>query len=199
MGTQLRTPPLSDEVFLREDERRLIELASSGDHGAFSKLFYEYRDMVYRVVYRLLGNSEETLDAVQQTFIELFKSLPGYEGKSKFSTWLYRIAVNVSIQYYRKRRLQSRDRDQFADPETMVSPPSDLYPSLERKEIRKTIEDALASIHIRKRTVVVLHDLENRTMEEISEIIKVPLGTIKSRLFYGREELKKKLEKLLEP
>jgi RNA polymerase sigma-70 factor, ECF subfamily len=198
MGTQLRTPTQSGEEYLREDERRLIQLASKGDHNAFSKLFYEYRDMVYRVVYRLLGSSEETLDAVQQTFIELYKSLPGYEGKSKFSTWLYRIAVNVSIQYYRKRRLHHRDQDQFTDPETMAAPAPDFYPSLEQKEIRKTIEDALASIHIRKRTVVVLHDLENRTMEEIAEIIKVPLGTIKSRLFYGREELKKKLDKLLE-
>ncbi len=198
MSTQLSTPAQSVEEYLRDDERRLIQLASTGNHNAFSKLFYEYRDMVYRVVYRLLGNSEETLDAVQQTFIELYKSLPGYEGKSKFSTWLYRIAVNVSIQFYRKRRLHQREQDQFANPETMAAPASGFYPSLEQKEIRKTIEDALASIHIRKRTVVVLHDLENRTMEEIAEITKVPLGTIKSRLFYGREELKKKLEKLLE-
>ena len=154
--------------------------------------------MVYRIVYRLLGNSEETNDAVQQTFIELYKSMPGYEGKSKFSTWLYRIAVNVSIQYFRKRRMRHRDQDHFLDPETLVAVPSDTDPSMERKELRKKIEAALASLHIKKRTVVVLHDIENRTMEEISEIIRVPVGTIKSRLFYGRDELKKKLEKQLD-
>ncbi|MBN1757006.1 MAG: sigma-70 family RNA polymerase sigma factor [Chitinispirillaceae bacterium] len=186
------------EEYLKEDERLLIARAAQGDNSAFSRLFYEYKDMVYRVVYRLLGNTEETGDAVQQTFIELFKSLPGYEGKSKFSTWLYRIAVNVSIQYFRKHRIQHRDQDHYIDPETMASTPSVTDPSMERKELRRKIEEALASINIRKRTVVVLHDIENRTMEEISEIINVPVGTIKSRLFYGRDELKKKLEKLLE-
>lgn len=184
-----------NEDYLQEHERLLIDKASQGDHNAFSKLFYEYKDMVYRVVYRLLGNSEETHDAVQQTFIELYKSLPGYAGKSKFTTWLYRIAVNVSIQYFRKRR--PHEKDLFLDPEYMADSASDNELPIERKELRQQIEEALASIHIRKRTVVVLHDIENRTMDEISEIIGVPVGTIKSRLFYGRDELKKKLEKLM--
>ena len=197
MTTQLQTPPKPGEEYLKEHERLLIEKAAHGDHHAFSRLFHQYKDMVYRVVYRLLGNSEEAGDAVQQTFIELHKSLPGYEGKAKFSTWLYRIAVNVSIQHFRKHRTHHRDQDYFIDPETMAAAPSDAT-SMERKELRKKIEEALASIHIRKRTVVVLHDIENRTMEEISEIINVPVGTIKSRLFYGRDELKKKLEKLLD-
>ncbi len=186
----------SNEEYLQEQERLLIERAAKGDRKAFSELFYQYKEMVYRVVYRLLGNSEETHDAVQQTFIELFKSLPGYAGKSKFTTWLYRIAVNVSIQFFRKRR--SHDKTQSLDPEFFADTNSDKESSIERKELRKQIEEALASLHIRKRTVVVLHDIENRTMEEISDIIGVPVGTIKSRLFYGREELKKKLEKVLD-
>ena len=188
----------STDEYLQEHERLLIEKASKGDHSAFSKLFYEYKDMVYRVVYRLLGNSEETHDAVQQTFIELYKSLPGYAGKSKFTTWLYRIAVNVSIQYFRKRR--NHEKDLFLDPELMTADSDgDNATPMERKELKKQIVEALASMHIRKRTVIVLHDIENRTMEEISDIIGVPVGTIKSRLFYARDELKKKLEKVLEP
>ena len=186
----------SNDEYLKEHERLLIERASKGDQQAFSELFYEYKEMVYRVVYRLLGNSEETNDAVQQTFIELFKSLPGYAGKSKFTTWLYRIAVNVSIQFFRKRR--SHDKTQALNPELLSDKDADTTLPIEKKELRQQIEQALQSLHIRKRTVVVLHDIENRTMEEISEIIGVPVGTIKSRLFYGREELKKKLEKLLE-
>jgi len=184
-----------NDDYLQEHERILIERASKGDQKAFSELFYEYKEMVYRVVYKLLGNSEETNDAVQQTFIELYKSLPGYAGKSKFTTWLYRIAVNVSIQFFRKRR--TRDKNQPFNPEIHADSTSENDNPLEKKELRKQIEEALASLHIRKRTVVVLHDIENRTMEEISDIIGVPVGTIKSRLFYGREELKKKLEKVL--
>lgn len=184
-----------NDDYLKEHERLLIDRASKGDQKAFSELFHEYREMVYRVVYKLLGNSEETNDAVQQTFIELYKSLPGYAGKSKFTTWLYRIAVNVSIQFFRKRRTQ--DKNQPFNPEIHADTSNGSDHPLEKKELRKQIEEALASLHIRKRTVVVLHDIENRTMEEISDIIGVPVGTIKSRLFYGREELKKKLEKVL--
>ncbi len=183
------------EAYLDENERLLIEKAAKGDRKAFSSLFYTYKEMVYRVVYRLLGNSEETNDAVQQTFIEVYKSLPGYAGKSKFTTWLYRIAVNVSIQFFRKRCIN--DKMQPLNPE-LYTDNVDSGHHLEKKELQKQIEQALRSMHIRKRTVLILHDMENRTMEEISEIIGVPVGTIKSRLFYGREELKKKLEKLLE-
>lgn len=184
-----------NDDYLKEHERILIDRAAKGDQKAFSELFNEYKVMVYRVVYKLLGNSEETNDAVQQTFIELYKSLPGYAGKSKFTTWLYRIAVNVSIQFFRKRR--TRDKNQPFNPEIYADTTTVSDHPLEKKELRKQIEEALASLHIRKRTVVILHDIENRTMEEISDIIGVPVGTIKSRLFYGREELKKKLEKVL--
>jgi RNA polymerase sigma-70 factor (ECF subfamily) len=182
--------------YLQKHERELIGRAAQGDQKAFAELFHEYKEMVYRVVYRLLGNTEETQDAVQQTFIELYKSLPGYAGKSKFTTWLYRIAVNVSIQFFRKRR--TLDKKQATDPDYAPDSSSEKESAIERKELRHQIETALASLHIRKRTVVVLHDIESRTMEEISEILGVPVGTIKSRLFYGRDELKKKLEKILD-
>ncbi len=185
-----------NDLFIQEEERLLIEKASRGDRRAFSDLFFRYKDMVYRVVYRLLGNSEETRDAVQQTFIELYKSLPAYAGKSKFTTWLYRIAVNVSIQFFRKRR--PSEKSPSLDPELLSDEEFAEESSIERKELRKQLETALASLHIRKRTVVILHDVENRTMEEISEIMNIPVGTIKSRLFYAREELKKKLGKILD-
>lgn len=185
----------NNDTYLQDHERALIARASNGDHRAFSELFYAYKDMVHRVVYRLLGNSDEINDAVQQTFIELYKSLPGYAGKSKFTTWLYRIAVNVSIQYFRKRKINERNLE--LDPEIMIGDEGEIELPGERKELRKQLEEAIASLHIRKRTVVVLHDIENRTMEEISEITGVPVGTIKSRLFYGRNELKKKLEKVI--
>ena len=125
--------------YLQEHERLLIQRASGGDGKAFSELFVEYREMVYRVVYRLLGNSEEAHDAVQQTFIELYKSLPGYAGKSKFTTWLYRIAVNVSIQFFRKRR--AHDKMHSLDPELFADSVTERDSSIEKKELRKQIEN----------------------------------------------------------
>lgn len=177
-----------------ENEQLLLKQAAAGDKLAFAQLFLTYKTLVYRVVYRLLRIQEDVDDAVQQTFIEVFKSLPGYEGKSKFTTWLYRIAVNVSIQYLRKRR-----GDTLTDLDPEILPSEIVKDNLERVELQKQIETALDSLPFKKRIVVMLHDVEERTMEEISSILDIPLGTVKSRLFHGRDEMRKKLQKVLEP
>jgi RNA polymerase sigma-70 factor (ECF subfamily) len=185
--------PYSNQII--EDEKLLVEMAAKGNKEAFSKLFFNYKEMVYRVIYRLMGNSDYIDDAVQQTFIEIYKSLPGFESKSKFTTWIYRIAVNVSIQFLRKRR--PHEKTPSIDPDDI----EDTFSSVKEQDSRETIKIiklALKAINLKKRTVVVLHDIEGRTMEEISEIVGIPLGTVKSRLFHGREDLKRKLENLLE-
>lgn len=183
--------------YIVENEYKLLEQAAKGNSEAFSQLFLTYKTLVYRVVYRLLRIQEDVDDAVQQTFIEVFKSLPGYEGKSKFTTWLYRIAVNVSIQHLRKRR---NDIYTDFDPEILPSESiKDNLENLEGLELHKQIETALDTLPVKKRIVVILHDIEERTMEEIAAILNIPLGTVKSRLFHGRDEMRKKLQKILEP
>lgn len=184
----------SSNKYIVENEQLLLKQAAAGDKLAFAQLFLTYKTLVYRVVYRLLRIQEDVDDAVQQTFIEVFKSLPGYEGKSKFTTWLYRIAVNVSIQYLRKRR-----GDTLTDLDPEILPSEIVKDNLERVELQKQIETALDSLPFKKRIVVMLHDVEERTMEEISSILDIPLGTVKSRLFHGRDEMRKKLQKVLEP
>lgn len=183
----------STNKYIVDSEKKLLEQAAKGDNEAFSKLFFTYKALVYRVVYRLLRVQEDVDDAVQQTFIEVFKSLPGYEGKSKFTTWLYRIAVNVSIQHLRKRR-----SDTISDFDPEILPSESNKDNLEHLELQKQINAALDAIPIKKRVVVVLHDIEERTMEEIASILKIPLGTVKSRLFHGRDDMRKKLQKILE-
>ncbi len=183
----------STNKYIVDSEKKLLEQAAKGDNEAFSKLFFTYKALVYRVVYRLLRVQEDVDDAVQQTFIEVFKSLPGYEGKSKFTTWLYRIAVNVSIQHLRKRR-----SDTISDFDPEILPSESNKDNMEHLELQKQINAALDAIPIKKRVVVVLHDIEERTMEEIASILKIPLGTVKSRLFHGRDDMRKKLQKILE-
>jgi RNA polymerase sigma-70 factor (ECF subfamily) len=181
--------------YIDDDEGLRISRAAQGDKQAFSELFNQYKIMVHRIVYRFLGISEDADDAVQQIFIELYKSLPGYMGNSKFTTWLYRIAVNVSIQYIRKRKRGS-DFESF-NPESHIDITQNSSSSVEQKELQKQIAAALEGIHERKRTVLVLHDMEGLTMEEISGITGLPLGTVKSRLFHARDELRNKLKKQL--
>jgi RNA polymerase sigma-70 factor (ECF subfamily) len=177
-----------------EEEKILLSRAAAGDKLAFSQLFFTYKEMVHRVVYRFLRTQDDIDDAVQQTFIELYKSLPGYECKSKFSTWLYRIAVNVSIQYIRKRRIGTWAD---LDPEILADQNTD-NDHLEQNDLQKQINQALCSLPLKKRIVIILHDIEERTMEEVAEIIDVPIGTIKSRLFHARDEMRKKLQKVLD-
>lgn len=175
-----------------EEERELIARAVQGDKQAFSEMFFKYRLMVYRVVYRFLGAAEDSDDAVQQIFIELFKSLPGYKGNSKFTTWLFRISVNVAIQYIRKRKRFSQTEG--FNPEHFIDPSQNSSCYVEKRELRMQIASVLETVHMRKRVVLILHDMEGRTMEEISEITGLPIGTVKSRLFHGREELRNKLK-----
>lgn len=193
MVNNLNNKYSSTNKYIVDSEKKLLEQAAKGDNEAFSKLFFTYKALVYRVVYRLLRVQEDVDDAVQQTFIEVFKSLPGYEGKSKFTTWLYRIAVNVSIQHLRKRR-----SDTISDFDPEILPSESNKDNLEHLELQKQINAALDAIPIKKRVVVVLHDIEERTMEEIASILKIPLGTVKSRLFHGRDDMRKKLQKILE-
>ncbi|MDO5576116.1 MAG: sigma-70 family RNA polymerase sigma factor [Fibrobacter sp.] len=179
--------------YLVEHEKELIDRAVSGDQKAFRELFHAYREMVYRVVYRFLGDADDVEDAVQQTFIEVHRSLPGYEAKAKLTTWLYRIAINVSIQFLRKKKYLNKFDS--VDPEIVED--SDGRSSFEDRELKDQVRMALSKLPLKKRIVVILHDLEGITMEEIADIRKIPLGTVKSRLFHGREELKKKLSRYL--
>jgi RNA polymerase sigma-70 factor (ECF subfamily) len=182
--------------YIDDEEMLRITRAAQGDKQAFSELFNQYKVMVYRIVCRFLGAAEDADDAVQQIFIELYKSLPGYMGNSKFTTWLYRIAVNVSIQYIRRRKRDS-EFDSF-NPESHIDTTQNTSSVIEKIELKKQIAAALEGIHERKRVVLVLHDMEGLTMEEISGITGLPLGTVKSRLFHGREELRNKLKKQLD-
>lgn len=182
--------------YLVEHEKLLIDRIISGDQKAFRELFLTYRELVYRVAYRFLGDSDDIEDAVQQTFIEVYRSLPGYEAKSKFTTWLYRIAINVSIQFLRKRK--NSNKFEYIDPERIEDKSrTDGKSSCESNELQNQVRMALKKLALKKRIVVILHDLEGITMEEIANIRNIPLGTVKSRLFHGREELKKKLSKYL--
>lgn len=167
----------------------LIARAAAGDQAAFQQLFRQHRDTVARVVHRFLGPSHELEDVVQDVFVHVYRSLPSFRGDSKFSTWLYRLTANVTKMHLRKKR----SRPRFADvpvPETREdSPqerPDDVAERNERVEALYRLLDRLAE---KKRTVLVLHDLEGLAAKDIAEIVDAPVLTVRTRLFYARKEL----------
>jgi RNA polymerase sigma-70 factor (ECF subfamily) len=168
----------------------LIRKAQEGDEAAFRALFVRHRSDVARTVHRVMGASPDVDDVVQDVFVHVFRSLPSFRGDSKFSTWLYRLTVNVTRMHLRR----GRSRPQIADvavPEHPTDPAPTDSPEThaECSERLAALYRLLDGIGEKKRTVLVLHDLEGRPAREIGELVGAPVLTVRTRLFYARKEL----------
>ncbi|AKF06416.1 RNA polymerase sigma factor RpoE [Sandaracinus amylolyticus] len=173
-----------------DPERALIERAQAGDAAAFREIFRNHRSDVSRVVFRMIGPGPEIEDVVQEVFLHVYRSLPSFRGESRFSTWLYRLAVNVSRMHLRK----GRSRPRFTDVEVPEGP-QDGAPHetpdviVERQERVRTLYRLLDQLSDKKREVLVMHDFDGVPAKEIAEIVGVPVLTVRTRLFYARKEL----------
>lgn len=169
----------------------LVQRAQAGDERALSELFRREREMVRRLVFRMLGPDADVEDVVQDTFIHVFRSIGSFKGEAKFSTWVYRLSANVVRMHLRRKRSRPRVvTDQV--PETAgVDSPGEEAPdeAAARLQRARTLYEHLDSISDKKRTVLVLHDLEGVSAEEISAIVEAPVLTVRTRLFYARREL----------
>lgn len=170
--------------------RALVDRALSGEAAAFREIFRVHRQDVARLVYRMLGPSPDVDDVVQDVFLHVFRSLPSFRGDSRFSTWLYRLTVNVTRMHLRR----ARSRPRFADVEIPEAPaegarddsPEALSDRAERVRALYRLLDGLTE---KKREVIVLHDFEGVQAKDIAEMIGVPVLTVRTRLFYARKEL----------
>jgi RNA polymerase sigma-70 factor (ECF subfamily) len=185
-------------------ERSLLRRLRDRDERAFRELVEAHRDRVYNITFRMLGNRAEAEDVAQEVFIAVFKNIEDFREQSKFSTWLYRIAVNHCknrIKYLARRH--DRDRDEL-DETTQgtgvngsISGPVPSAPdrALEGAQMEKLLQDAIAALEDDQRIVVVLRDVEDLSIEEICEITGLPDGTVKSRLHRARLVLRKRLQR----
>jgi len=183
----------------------LIKLALEGDQQAYTEILKKYRAPLYNLLYRMVKNKMETEDLVQEAFIKAFNSLASFNDDYAFSTWLYKIAINNCIDHFRKKKLktfpidkpiESKDgniKREFPD----VSYQPDKF--LLSKEKDKLIDEAIQNLPEKYRTAILLRHSEDKSYEEISEIMGIPLGTVKARIFRAREMLKKQLKHKLFP
>ncbi|MFQ5868738.1 MAG: RNA polymerase sigma factor [Candidatus Zixiibacteriota bacterium] len=187
---------------MAEAEERLIQEALEGDQEAYRKLFEAHQRAIHHIIAKLVHNREEVRDLVQETFIKAFNSLESYRKEYRFTTWLYKIAANNSIDYLRKKKIESLSLDRPLETEegsitieiadSTYSPDKDLV----TKEKRLSIKEAIDSLPPKYREVIVLRHQEDRSYEQISGILSIPIGTVKARIFRAREFLKKKLKSL---
>lgn len=163
------------------NDRTLVERILSGDKKAFETLLETHETPVYRLALRYAESVADAEDLTQEIFLSIYSSIASFKGRSALSTWVYRVALNHCLEYRRKRRLQTvpieeklmlRNDDWQADPEKVVV----------HHELSRSVEQALNSLSPAHRDVVVLHELQGLTYQEVAATLDVPVGTVKSRL-----------------
>ncbi|HEX6286621.1 MAG TPA: sigma-70 family RNA polymerase sigma factor [Acidimicrobiia bacterium] len=166
-------------------EAELLARVVDGDHDAFTQIMKTHEDRVFSVCLRIMGNREQALDATQETFLTTFRKASQFKGNSALGTWIYRIAVNTCYDQLRK---QKRRR---TDPMPDHVDPADYSAedAVQSAGLRPEIQRALAAIPEDFRTVVILSDIEGMGLPEVAEILEIPVGTVKSRVFRGRRLL----------
>lgn len=184
-------------------ERRLIRRLKDRDERAFSELIEEQGDRVFNLCFRMLGNRQEAEDLAQEVFITVFKSVDSFRGDSKLSTWLYRIASNLSknrIKYLARRHERSKVEfdegvDRNAASDSLTSPKQEKRPdeNMEGQQLEQIMQKAISELEEEHRILIVLRDIEELSYEEICEITELAEGTVKSRLHRARLALRKKM------
>jgi RNA polymerase sigma factor (sigma-70 family) len=192
----VRTVPAAQKASDLSEDRVLVAQAQEGNYGAFDTLMQRYQERVYATVYHMTSNHEDANDLTQEAFIKAYKALKSFKGDSSFFTWIYRIAVNKTINFLKGRKnkvhLSLNDLDFQAehDPE-LVAFVSDKTPrrDMSLTELQEKLNEAMQKLSDTHRLVVTLHDVQGLSHEEISKIMDCNTGTVRSRLFYARQQL----------
>jgi len=184
-------------------EAQLARLALKGDQQAFAEIVGLYQDKLYHMAYRMLGSRQEAEDVVQDAFLRVYKNLERYDETMKFSTWIYRIATNLCIDRLRKRKpTYSLDADttehEGLDGYSMI-PSDNRTPESETllSEMQSTVHKAIDNLPAKYKSVMVLRYLQELSLQEIGDVLDMPVTTVKTRVHRGREFLRKRLERHL--
>ncbi len=170
---------------MENDDLHLIAKSLNGDTNAFEILVQKYLKTIYNFVYHLSGNADEANDIAQEVFVKIWKNLKKFDPKQNFKTWIFSIARNTTIDYFRKKRsisfgdMEIGEDTSFEDSLTDTEPLPDSV--FEQKELGAYLEKALQTLSPEERTIILLHDKEDFTFEEIAKTVGKPMNTVKSQ------------------
>jgi RNA polymerase sigma-70 factor (ECF subfamily) len=196
-ASRQKTPPSAETPAAPEPtESELVARARRGDLAAYDELVRRYQQRVYATIYHMTSNHEDANDLAQEAFIKAFQALKSFKGGSSFYTWVYRIAVNKTINFLKQRKNRSQmslndlDFNVEHDPD-LVALISDKTPRREVNlaELQEKLNEALQRLSEPHRLTVTLHDIQGLSHEEIAKIMECNTGTVRSRLFYARQQL----------
>jgi len=204
MSEPATTPDPSTPAGMLEGD--LVKRARRGDLHAYDELVKRYQERIYATIYHMTSNHEDANDLAQEAFIKAYSALKSFKGGSSFYTWLYRIAVNKTINFLKQRKnkyhlsLNDIDFNAEHDPDLMALI-SDKTPTRDvgLSELQKKLNEALLKLSEPHRMVVVLHDVQGQSHDEIAEIMGCNIGTVRSRLFYARQQLQGHLAEYIKP
>jgi len=175
-----------------DSDAKLIQKVAEGDEGVFEQLVKRYQHAVFNTIYRYIGNYEDVEDIAQEVFIKVWRHAKSFKGKSKFSTWLYRIVVNQCLNYRSKYKKGLVSLDELTEKEKV---PKSLIIEIDFEQrqkaeiVRKTVND----LPERQRIALVLSKFEDKSYKEIAKIMEISLSAVESLIFRAKEALKKKL------
>jgi RNA polymerase sigma-70 factor (ECF subfamily) len=178
------------------EEAVLVKRARQGDLGAYDDLVRRYQERIYATIYHMTANHEDANDLAQEAFIKAYQALKSFKGGSSFYTWIYRIAVNKTINFLKQRKNRSHmslddlDFNAEHDPD-LVALISEKTPrrDINLAELQEKLNEAMLKLSEPHRLVVTLHDVQGLSHEEIAEIMECNIGTVRSRLFYARQQM----------
>src|SRR5712691_358805 len=190
--------PLTNVVpsAVEQDDLLLVAASKNGDQEAFARLVQRYQRRVFNLVYRMLRQYEEATEITQETFLAAWQGLPAFRGDARFPTWLYRIAYNCSL-----KQLEIRKRDRALQAALQAEQALESEDSqkradaqLDARDRQALVQEQLSHLPAKYRIVLILRHLQEMTYEEMAEILKMPVGTIKTHLFRARNLLKERLQ-----
>jgi RNA polymerase sigma-70 factor, ECF subfamily len=180
-------------------DEELVARSQRGDVDSFNQLIVRWERPIYALAYRVIGREEEARDVCQEAFLRAFRALPGFKGQAKFSSWLYRITLNLCRDWIRRQRRapvsQLPEDTDVLEMAAAQGPVESIEDLVARRELTAVVEEAMALLPEEQRTAIVLKEYHGMTFQEIADLQGCPLSTVKTRLYQGLSVLRRQLER----
>ncbi len=178
-------------------DEELVARSIGGDANSFNELILRWERPIYALAYRQIGREEDARDVCQETFLRAYRALSGFRGQAKFSSWLYRIALNLCRDWMRRERrtpvVQAPEDVDLLDLAAAREPTESIEDLIARKDLSRLVERAMALLPEEQRTAIVLKEYHGLTFREIADLVGCPLSTVKTRLYQGLTVLRREL------
>ena len=180
-------------------DEELVARSIRGDPESFNELILRWERPIYALAYRTIGREEDARDVCQETFLRAFRALPGFRGQAKFSSWLYRIALNLCRDWIRRERrtpiVETPADVDMVELAEAAEPSESIEDLIARKDLVRAVERVMARLPEEQRTAIVLKEYHGLTFQEIADLVGCPLSTVKTRLYQGLTVVRREMAK----